>query len=101
MTQAVMALVEYAFNTLGLNRVYAEPYISNPASLAFWKGGLRVRGDPSSQCHQETQGADQAMYARIRPGIVGGCYDRGCVEPGRSPSGVTIRCDLRPGTSAT
>ncbi|MDY0019502.1 MAG: GNAT family protein [Anaerolineae bacterium] len=88
MVQAVTVVVAYAFTTLGLNRVYAEPYTSNPASArVLEKAGFQLEGILRASVLKNGKVLDQAMYARIRPGIAGGSYDRECVEPGQPPGG--------------
>lgn len=83
MVMAVTALVDYAFTTLGLNRVYAEPYTSNPASArVLEKAGFECEGILRASVLKNGKVLDQAMYARIRPGIAGGNYDNGGIIPG-------------------
>jgi RimJ/RimL family protein N-acetyltransferase len=66
-TEATRALVDYAFDALGLNRVYAYHFTGNPASgRVLQKAGMRYEG--TRREHMRKWGAflDSEMYAILR-----------------------------------
>jgi ribosomal-protein-alanine N-acetyltransferase len=70
MTLAVSATTEIAFNQFGLNRVYAEPYISNTASMrVLEKAGFQLEGRLRASVIKNGQVLDQLLYSKVREGI--------------------------------
>jgi len=66
---AVNAVVGYAFDSLGLVRVYAEPYAPNRASArVLEKAGFQLEGIMRSSVVKTGKLLDQLLYARIREG---------------------------------
>ena len=66
-TMAVQAAVLYAFEELGLRRVYAEPYATNPASArVLEKAGFRLEGRLRASVFKEGRVLDQLLYAIVR-----------------------------------
>ena len=70
MTSAVIAITEFGFRELGLNRIYAEPYASNPASVrVLEKAGFEFEGRLCASVVKNGKVLDQLMYAKVREGI--------------------------------
>jgi len=70
MTMAVTHIVDYAFAALQLNRVYAEPYLTNPASArVLEKAGFVREGILRANVIKDGRVLDQFLYARVRKGI--------------------------------
>lgn len=66
MTEAVKAICEYAFQELGLYRISATPYITNPASArVLEKAGFVREGILRSSAVKEGRVLDQLMYALV------------------------------------
>jgi RimJ/RimL family protein N-acetyltransferase len=66
MTQAVRAMVEYAFGELGLRRVHAEPFATNPASArVLEKAGFTLEGRMRANACKEGRVVDQLLYAVV------------------------------------
>ena len=66
-TQAVRAMVQYAFGELGLHRVHAEPYATNPASArVLEKAGFRLEGRLRASAFKEGRIVDQLLYAIVK-----------------------------------
>ena len=66
-TMAVKALVQYAFEELGLRRVYAEPYATNPASSrVLEKAGFQLEGRLRASVFKDGKVLDQLLYAIVR-----------------------------------
>jgi RimJ/RimL family protein N-acetyltransferase len=71
MTDAVKAVSEYAFEELGLHRIFAEPFITNPASArVLEKAGFVIEGTLRASAFKEGHVLDQLLYAKIAPEIV-------------------------------
>jgi len=71
MTEAVKAVSEYAFEELGLHRIFAEPFITNPASArVLEKAGFVIEGTLRASAFKEGHVLDQLLYAKIAPEIV-------------------------------
>ncbi len=67
MTQAVAALTDYGFETLGLQRIYAEPFAHNTASArVLEKTGYVLEGRLRHRMVKEGEVLDQLLYAKIR-----------------------------------
>lgn len=71
MTKAVSALSEYAFEGLGLYRVFAEPYITNTASArVLEKSGFVLEGVLRANAFKEGRVLDQYIYAKLSKSIL-------------------------------
>jgi len=69
MTDAVRAVAAYALEELGLLRVYAEPYTSNPASArVLEKAGFQCEGTLRASAFKNGTVRDQYMYSVIAHG---------------------------------
>ncbi len=67
MTEAVKKLTEFSFERYGLNRIYAEPYTTNPASAkALEKAGYKLEGIMRANVFKNGKILDQYLYARVR-----------------------------------
>ena len=67
MTEAVKKLTEFAFERYGLNRIYAEPYTTNPASAkALEKAGYKLEGIMRANVVKNGEILDQYLYARVK-----------------------------------
>jgi RimJ/RimL family protein N-acetyltransferase len=67
-TEAVKAVIDYGFKTLGLHRIYASHYGRNPASgRVMIKAGMRPEG--TAQGHVKKWGVfeDSVQYAILNP----------------------------------
>lgn len=65
MTSAVAAITDYGFAQFKLNRIYAEPYTSNPASARLLeKAGYRLEGTLRASVVKHGRVLDQFMYAK-------------------------------------
>lgn len=65
--QAVRAICRYAFEELGLNRIFAEPYITNPASArVLEKAGFICEGVLRANAVKDGRVLDQLLYARVK-----------------------------------
>jgi [ribosomal protein S5]-alanine N-acetyltransferase len=70
MTMAVIQIVDYAFAALQLNRVYAEPYATNPASArVLEKAGFLREGVLRANVIKDGEVLDQFLFAKVREGI--------------------------------
>ena len=70
MPLAIGVVVKYAFGTLGLNRVHADPYTTNPASArVLEKAGFEREGILRASVIKDGKILDQALYAKIRDRI--------------------------------
>lgn len=66
MTEAVMRFTEYSFDRFKLHRIYAEPYVSNPASAkVLEKAGYTLEGKLRANVFKDGRVLDQHLYARI------------------------------------
>ncbi len=66
-TRAVRAMVQYAFEELGLRRVHAEPYASNRASVrVLEKAGFLLEGRLRASVFKDGKVLDQLLYAIVR-----------------------------------
>ncbi len=67
MSTAVTAVVKYGFESLGLNRIYAEPYHTNAASIrVLQKAGFEYEGRMRANVVKKGKILDQLLYAKIR-----------------------------------
>jgi len=66
-TEATRALIAYAFEELGLNRVYAYHFIGNPASgRVLEKAGMRFEGTRRQHTRKGNAFLDSHVYAILR-----------------------------------
>lgn len=66
MTQAVKSLTAYALHELKLQRVFAEPYATNPASArVLEKAGFTCEGILRSNVYKDGKMLDQYIYSFI------------------------------------
>jgi len=66
-TEAVEAVTRYAFETLGLERVFALPFAPNAASCrVLEKAGFTPEGRLRRSAFKEGQFLDQILYAKLR-----------------------------------
>ncbi len=64
MTKAVKVLSKYAFEELGLHRIFAEPYITNTASIrVLEKSGFVLEGILRANVFKDGRVLDQYLYA--------------------------------------
>jgi RimJ/RimL family protein N-acetyltransferase len=67
MTQAVKLIAEYAFINVNLNRIYAEPYEGNNASVrVLEKAGFQYEGRLRTSVYKDGKLLDQLLYAKIK-----------------------------------
>jgi ribosomal-protein-alanine N-acetyltransferase len=66
-TEAAQATVEFAFRRLGLNRVYAYHFTTNPASgRVLQKIGMQLEGTRRRHTRKWGEFLDSDMYAVLR-----------------------------------
>jgi RimJ/RimL family protein N-acetyltransferase len=66
-TEAVRAMIEYGFDKLALNRIYAEHFTRNPASgRVLQKAGMRHEGTLRQTHKKWGEYVDAEMYAILR-----------------------------------
>jgi ribosomal-protein-alanine N-acetyltransferase len=66
MTKAVALFTEFAFDKFKLNRIYAEPYVTNPASARILeKAGFVLEGMLRSNVYKDGKVLDQFLYAKV------------------------------------
>ena len=64
MTRAVRSLTEWAFDTLGLHRISAEPYATNPGShRVLEKAGFACEGRRRCSAFKNGKVVDQLIYS--------------------------------------
>jgi len=67
-TEAVIALTDYAFHTLGMSRVHAEVFQGNAASMkVLEKAGYVREGVLQKSVFKDRQWVDEVIYARVVP----------------------------------
>lgn len=67
MTRAVKAITEYAIQELGMLRIYAEPYHTNPASAkVLEKAGFKCEGTLRSSVVKDGKILDQKIFGYVR-----------------------------------
>lgn len=67
MTEAVSEFVRWAFEDLGLNRIYAEPFEGNTASArVLEKAGFVREGRMRANVVKDGKVLDSLLYARVR-----------------------------------
>lgn len=68
MTRAVRGLTAYGIQKLGLHRIFAEPYTTNPASArVLEKAGYTYEGTLRSNAFKDGKIVDQFLYSYIAP----------------------------------
>jgi RimJ/RimL family protein N-acetyltransferase len=68
-TEAVRAVTNHAFATLGMARVHAEVFHWNTASMrVLEKAGFVREGVLAKSVFKDRQWADQVVFARVTPG---------------------------------
>ncbi len=71
MTSAVIRFCDYGFDVLGLNRIYAEPYAHNHASVkVLEKAGFQLEGRLRASVLKHDKVFDQFLYSKIRDGVI-------------------------------
>ena len=66
-SEAIQKFCDFAFEQYGLVRIYAEPYVYNPASCrALEKAGFVYEGRMRNSVIKEGQITDQFLYAKIK-----------------------------------
>jgi RimJ/RimL family protein N-acetyltransferase len=67
MTEAVKLIADYAFEHLNLNRVFAEPYDRNHASMrVLEKAGFQFEGRLKGNAYKDGEILDQLLYAKLK-----------------------------------
>jgi len=67
MTEAVKTFIKYAFKKFNLNRIYAEPYATNPASSKILeKTGFLYEGRLKANVYKNGKILDQFIYAKTK-----------------------------------
>jgi RimJ/RimL family protein N-acetyltransferase len=66
-TEAVVAIADYAFETLGMVRLYADVFVWNPSSIrVLEKAGFTKEGVLRRSAMKDRQLVDQVLYARVK-----------------------------------
>jgi RimJ/RimL family protein N-acetyltransferase len=66
MTSAIIAVTEYGFKKFHFNRIYAEPFTTNPASASILeKAGYFLEGTLRASAVKHGKVLDQFMYSKI------------------------------------
>lgn len=69
-SRALGVLVDWAFETFDLNRIWADPFASNPASAkVLERNGFQFEGFKRASVLKNGRVLDQMLYARLRPGL--------------------------------
>jgi len=67
MSKVVIRFAEYAFEKFALNRLFAEPYHENTASVrVLEKAGFTLEGTLRANAFKDGKVLDQYLYAKIR-----------------------------------
>jgi RimJ/RimL family protein N-acetyltransferase len=67
-TEAVVAVSEYAFNTLGMTRLHAEVFQGNTGSMrVLEKAGYLREGVLRKSVYKDREWVDEVVYAKIVP----------------------------------
>ena len=70
MSEVVGRFTDFAFEKFELNRIFAEPYIGNTASVrVLEKAGFVLEGTLRASVFKDGKVLDQFLYAKIRQGI--------------------------------
>ena len=68
-TEALKAFTQYAFGAFALTRLYAVPFLRNPASIkVLEKAGYQCEGIMRRSAIKDGQIVDQALYAAYQSG---------------------------------
>ena len=71
MSRAVLGFSEFAFEKFALNRIFAEPFIENTASVrVLEKAGFVLEGTLQASVFKDGKVLDQFLYAKIRHKII-------------------------------
>lgn len=71
MIKAVKMLSEYAFEKLGIHRIFAEPFTTNPASArVLEKAGFVLEGVLRENAFKDGRFLDQFIYAKLNPDAI-------------------------------
>jgi RimJ/RimL family protein N-acetyltransferase len=71
MSEAVLRFSEFAFEKFALNRIFAEPFKQNTASVrVLEKAGFVLEGTLQASVFKDGKVLDQFLYAKIRPRII-------------------------------
>lgn len=71
MSEVVSRFAGFVFEKFELNRIFAEPYTSNPASArVLAKAGFVLEGTMRASVFKDGKILDQFLYAKIRPAII-------------------------------
>ncbi len=85
MTETVRALSEYAFEELGLHRIFAEPYTANAASAkVLQKSGFVLEGILRANVFKDGRVLDQHLYAKLSKSIP----QQSSSKPSTFPEGI-------------
>jgi [ribosomal protein S5]-alanine N-acetyltransferase len=69
MCEVVSLFADFAFEKFALNRIFAEPYIDNTASVrVLEKTGFVLEGTLRANAFKDGKVLDQFLYAKIRDG---------------------------------
>jgi [ribosomal protein S5]-alanine N-acetyltransferase len=67
-TEAVIAMTEYAFKTIKMTRIHAEVFLWNTASMrVLEKAGYLREGVLRKSVYKDRQWVDEVVYAKIAP----------------------------------
>ncbi len=67
MTEAVVRFTEHAFEKFNLFQIYAEPYVTNPASArVLEKAGYILEGTLRANVYKDGKVFDQFLYSKVR-----------------------------------
>jgi len=70
MSEVVSRFTDFAFEKFELNRIFAEPYIGNTASVSVLeKAGFVLEGTLRASVFKDGKVLHQLLYAKIRQGI--------------------------------
>ena len=70
MSKIVIRFAEFAFEKFALNRIFAEPYTENTASVSVLeKAGFVLEGTLRASVFKDGKVLHQLLYAKIRQGI--------------------------------
>ena len=70
MSEVVSRFTDVAFEKFELNRIFAEPYIDNTASVRILeKAGFVLEGTLRASVFKDGKVLDQFLYAKLRQGI--------------------------------
>jgi RimJ/RimL family protein N-acetyltransferase len=70
MSEVVSSFVNFAFEEFEIYRIFAVPYISNPASArVLQKTGFLLEGTIHASAYKDGKVLDQFLYAKVNPVI--------------------------------